>query len=919
MKVSERRMPFRRGMEKRTVHAARRLRNMMACALVVLSLVMAAVWPGLGRVEAADIASADLDVLFVGAHPDDEAGSLSTFGQWLEYEGIRTGVITVTRGEGGGNAAGTEEGAALGLIREAEERKAVGKAGITRIYNLDKLDFYYTVSAPLTEQIWGHDSTLEKIVRIVRMTRPEIIVTMNPSPTPGNHGNHQYAARLAVEAFYAAADPEQFPEQITEEGLSPWRVGKIFLRYFNGSGETGSVCETSFQPAEPTDRVFGVWNGRFSKRNGKTWGQVEREAMREYVTQGWAVFPDVPSDPEQLGCDYFTELDSRVPGMDGITGTDGMLAGALKALPGGLPLGTELFLTSDSFHLVKGQTFTVTAHLRNGGKQPLPNAVAELEVPKGWKTTGKKTMGMLAPGQEASAVFTVTVPKDADLQRVRLKATVKAGSMQGTASRVFSVEPDVTGKIEPLPQVAQFRTWTQTVNLPQLDHLIKPVLSIGAGETRPLAVELHNNSRQVQSGRVELQLPDGFQAEPASQTYSNLRPGQKATVVFQLRNTDPNLKTSNEGGNRGDYDFTVRTTSQGGSSEQTAAINLVPVTVIARAETAPVVDGVVSEGEYPGTPLDISRLWEGEAPESEADASGTARVVWHGNALYFAITVTDDVLGAVLTPEDAKRHWRTDSVEIAIDPRGDSENTSTTFKVGIFPITNDPANGNPAAAYRDADNRQGPIALTAPGMVVKATVSQPYTGYTIEAKIPFAELPAPVDPGRMGLNIFIYDSDTQDKTGQTRLGWSTWGGVQGDPYRWGHAVLSGYDAVEGIGFEAARSVTSPMSILQALEDGIPLTGGRDAGDVLHFVSKPRVRGGNVTVEMRADTAGTAHLFLWKDGHAFAYETAELSPGQTKRLELTPVGVSPEGGVILAAFETVDGATTVLSADIAKEV
>ena len=39
----------------------------------------------------------------------------------------------------------------------------------------------------------------------------------------------------------------------------------------------------------------------------------------------------------------------------------------------------------------------------------------------------------------------------------------------------------------------------------------------------------------------------------------------------------------------------------------------------------------------------------------------------------------------------------------------------------------------------------------------------------------------------MGLNIFVYDSDTQDKTGQTRIGWSTWGGVQGDPYRWGVA------------------------------------------------------------------------------------------------------------------------------------
>ena len=48
-----------------------------------------------------------------------------------------------------------------------------------------------------------------------------------------------------------------------------------------------------------------------------------------------------------------------------------------------------------------------------------------------------------------------------------------------------------------------------------------------------------------------------------------------------------------------------------------------------------------------------------------------------------------------------------------------------------------------------------------------------------------AQLPGAVDPQHLGLNVFVYDSDTQDKTGQTRIGWSTWGGVQGDPYRWG--------------------------------------------------------------------------------------------------------------------------------------
>ncbi|WP_344837811.1 hypothetical protein, partial [Nonomuraea dietziae] len=38
-----------------------------------------------------DRSSADLDALFVGAHPDDEAFTLSTLGQWKEDHDIRTG------------------------------------------------------------------------------------------------------------------------------------------------------------------------------------------------------------------------------------------------------------------------------------------------------------------------------------------------------------------------------------------------------------------------------------------------------------------------------------------------------------------------------------------------------------------------------------------------------------------------------------------------------------------------------------------------------------------------------------------------------------------------------------------------------------------------------------------------------------
>ena len=128
----------------------RGLRSMLALTLAVLGVLGAA-----SPAASAAAKPIDLDVLFIGAHPDDEAGGLAVYGSWGEELGVDTGVITITRGEGGGNAVGPEEGAALGLLREAEERRAVGRAGIRNVYYLDKVDFYYTVSAPLTREIWN--------------------------------------------------------------------------------------------------------------------------------------------------------------------------------------------------------------------------------------------------------------------------------------------------------------------------------------------------------------------------------------------------------------------------------------------------------------------------------------------------------------------------------------------------------------------------------------------------------------------------------------------------------------------------------------------------------------------------------------------------------------------------------------------
>ena len=863
------------------------------------------------------VAATDLDVLFVGAHPDDESGRLSTFGQWGEQFGSRVGVVTITRGEGGGNAVGPEEGPALGLIREREERAAVGTAGVRDVFNLDKVDFYYSVSAPLHQQAWDAEDTLERLVRVVRETRPDVVVTMTPAPTPGNHGGHQEAARLAAEAYAVAGDPSRFRSQITKEGLRPFAPAKLFLNSARGTGQPGSSCPRTFTPTDPTDDVYGVWAGARSAASGKTWALVEREAQRKYASQGWAGFPDPSTDPEAIACDFFTQVASRVPFARGdqsaaAASPAAMLQGAVLPARGGLPLGTGLELTGTTVDLAPGQSVTLKARLTAPRRSTLARATGTLTLPDDWRGPRTVSFGTVRRGQTVTRTVRVTAPRDAAANtRALVGLDVRSGGRSGYTNQKLFVTPEVSGSQQLLPQVAEFEEWAPTVGLPQLRGLVAPVLTLPSGGTRTVGIDVTNHSGTAQSGTVTVDLPDGFAAADDTVTYEDLAPGATTRVEVEVTNTDETLPTSNDGGVGGDYAYTITTTGASGSSTATAALELVPTTQVGETEV-PTLDGTVGAGEYSAT-LDLSRRWEGEACTSPADCSATGYVTRSGDDLYVAAEVTDDVRSSVLDASDCKRHWRVDSLEVALDPTGTSENTSTTFKVGALPFTTE----GQSCASRDADHTQGPIGAfpmtgeggsdqttlepgnVAPGFEMASSVSSPYTGYVIEMKIPLSALPATVDPDRMGFNMFVYDSDTQDKAGQTRIGWSTWGGVQGDPYRWGRVELGGGapPQVEStpprLDFPALDSLDSPQSIAQAVRSGVGLSGletlrPRSTAQVVAAT----VRGGTALVTVDVRQRGTAHLFAVTGSEARSVGSAEvvLRPGRHR--VRVPVSAAP---------------------------
>ena len=216
--------------------------GMRSVAVIVYSAFLVHAAAGQSRAPALLLPDAryKADLLLIVAHPDDDVVIGGYLARIALDEHKRIAVVYCTNGDGGGNSVGNEAGASLGQMREIEARRALAAFGIENVWFLPGHD---TPGQNVLRSLdnWNHGFALDHIVRLVRITRPDVILTWLPDPVVGeDHDDHQASAVLATEAFDAAGDHTRFPEQMSPphdrtgmanltEGLLPWQPKKLYF------------------------------------------------------------------------------------------------------------------------------------------------------------------------------------------------------------------------------------------------------------------------------------------------------------------------------------------------------------------------------------------------------------------------------------------------------------------------------------------------------------------------------------------------------------------------------------------------------------------------------------------------------------------------------------------------------------------
>jgi len=371
-----------------------------------------------------------VDILIVVGHPDDDIEVAAYVAKVIEEQRKTVAVVYGTRGNSGGNAAGPEQSKALADIREMEARHSLASYGIKNAWFMNGSD---TPGGDVLHSLeaWGHGESLEEMVRLIRITRPEVILTWMPNCVVGeNHDDHQAAGVLATEGFDLAANPLAFPEQVEAprnrfsisnygEGLRPWQAKKIY--YF--SDTTHFDFFKGHGPEYPTSDISPSRKIPYSKIAVEAWG--EYKTQNDFTEAQLKSFSEMPVrliyGKSLVGGsatgDVFEGVTAAPIGYVRARGYEAPAAGISLELGGPWAFYRVFWRAHNIEHLSQlyspeaqvtpGDSLWVPLILRNDTDRPAEVSVRSA-LPQGWKQQPAATTYSVSPHDSYSIQLTVT-------------------------------------------------------------------------------------------------------------------------------------------------------------------------------------------------------------------------------------------------------------------------------------------------------------------------------------------------------------------------------------------------------------------------------------------------------------------------------------------------------------------------------
>ena len=518
------------------------------------------------------------NVLYVAAHPDDENTRLLA---WLENERlVRTAYLSLTRGDGGQNLIGSEQGPLLGLIRTQELLAARGVDGAEQLFTRAR-DFGYSKSPEETLAIWGKQEVLGDVVWAIRSFRPDLVITRFPTGGLETHGHHTASAILAKEAFEIAGDAKAYPEQLA--WVAPWRPKAIVW----------NKSQFFIKPGEDLSSFLAVDVGGYSPALGISYGEMSATSRSMHKSQGFGAaaqrgpaleyFKALVGDTPDLSLFETVDLSwRRVPGSARLVShleraraefrperPDAAIPALLDARdelaklpdnPWKLPKSAELdgaivacaggffeAIAAD-WQTTPGASLGVKVTALNRSSTPI--TLKEIRFPDGASLAVGKP---LAPSAVVEAERAITIAKDAapssphwlsepptrglytvkDRRQVHLPEAppLEVELVLAFGDRTFSIRRPIGWKWTDPVAGERYRPLeiAPAVLVSPSDRAL--VFPDGAAKTIRVVVKA---AAAAADGKVSLELPEGFTAEPTSAPFQLAKKGDEASVAFRV-------------------------------------------------------------------------------------------------------------------------------------------------------------------------------------------------------------------------------------------------------------------------------------------------------------------------------------------------------------------------------------------------